>query len=216
MPRGRGLQFVVDVVDVLYALGFQPFAERPSPLLGVDRDTVFPGGASAKNAVELHAGFSGQFERLAEFRVTDASREINEWLSRDVGSLMEQVDGFFLRVRLLASKRFRPLDEFHVHRHFDFEYVDTIAWFAELPHALGDNLRFLFGILRSLLVRTFLVADKLKEVGDVVGAALVANALDPGMLLVVHVLGIGWSVVEQNLDAVGARLFQAFRRPAVE
>src|SRR5258708_868829 len=104
MPRGRGLQFVVDVVDVLYALGFQPFAERPSALLGVDRDTVFPGGASTEDTVELHAGFSRKFERLAEFRVADPSRKINERLGRDIGGLVEQVNGFFLRVRLLAPK----------------------------------------------------------------------------------------------------------------
>src|SRR2546430_13332582 len=129
---------------------------------------------------------------------------------------MKQVDGFFFRVRLLAFEGFRALDAFHVNRHFDFEHVDAVTWLAELPHTLGDDLWFPFRILQSLFVRTFLVADKLKEEGDVIGAALVANALDPGMLLVVHVLGIVGSVIEQNLDAVGARLFQAFRGPVVE
>src|SRR5713101_9515454 len=55
MPRGRRFQFVVDVVDVLHALGFQPLAERRGTLLGVDRDTIFPSSASAEDAVELHA-----------------------------------------------------------------------------------------------------------------------------------------------------------------
>src|SRR4029077_21039080 len=202
MPRGCGLQLAVDVVNILHALAFQPFAERGGALLGIDRNTLFPGGASTKNAVEFHSGFPRQFERLAEFGVAHPSREINERLGRNVGSLMKQVDGFFLRVCLLASKRFRALDEFHVHRHFDFEHVDTVARFAELPHTLSDDLRFLPGVLEALLVRTFLVADKLEEVGDVIGAALIADALDPGVLFVVHVLGIVGSVVEQNLDAV--------------
>src|ERR1700694_4938885 len=116
VPRGRGLQFVVDVVNVLHALGFQPLAERDGALLGVDRNTVFPGGASAEDAVELYARLSCQFERLAEFRVADPGREINKWLGCDVGSLMKQIDGFFLCVRRLACKRFRALAETHVSR----------------------------------------------------------------------------------------------------
>src|SRR5271163_3432023 len=56
MPRGRGLQLVVDVVDVLDAFGFQPLTERIRALLGVDRNTFFPGSASAENAIELHSG----------------------------------------------------------------------------------------------------------------------------------------------------------------
>ena len=48
------------------------------------------------------------------------------------------------------------------------------------------------------------------------GAAFVADALHPGMLLVVHVLGIERRVVEQNLDAVGARFLQASHGPVIE
>src|ERR1700678_326718 len=72
MPRGCGLQLFVDVMDVLYALGFQPLAESLCPLFGVDGNAVLPGRASAEHAVELHARFSGEFEGLAEFCVADA------------------------------------------------------------------------------------------------------------------------------------------------
>src|ERR1039458_3154869 len=89
MPRSCGLQFSVDVVDVLHALGLQPLAERIGALLGIDGDSIFPGRPPAEDAVELHARFSSQFERLAEFRVADSCRKINERLGRDVGSLVE-------------------------------------------------------------------------------------------------------------------------------
>src|SRR6266403_4521949 len=96
VPRGCGLQFVVDVVDVPHALGFKPLPECRGALLGIDRDTIFPGGASTKDAVEPHARFSRKLERLAEFRVADPGRKINEWLGRDVSRCVEQVDGFLL------------------------------------------------------------------------------------------------------------------------
>src|SRR5579859_1853939 len=55
VPAGRSFQLAVDVVDVLHAFGFQPLAERRSALLGVHRDTFFPGRAAAEHAVKLHA-----------------------------------------------------------------------------------------------------------------------------------------------------------------
>src|SRR5579864_8783959 len=98
MPTGRGFQLVVDVVDVLHAFGFQPLAEGGSTLLGVDGNAVFPGGAAAEDAIELHTRFSGKFQRLAELRVADASREVNEGLGGDAGGFVEEVDGLFLRI----------------------------------------------------------------------------------------------------------------------
>ena len=88
----------------------------------------------------------------------------------------------FLRVGLLSAERLGAFDELHVHRHFDLQHVDAVAVFAELAHALGDDLRLLLGVLEALLVGAFFVADELEEERDVVGAALVADALDPGML----------------------------------
>src|SRR5271166_527779 len=66
VPTGGSFQLVVDVVDVLDAFGFEPLAEGGCALFGVDRDAVLPGGAAAQDAVELYAGFSGEFEGLAE------------------------------------------------------------------------------------------------------------------------------------------------------
>src|SRR5258708_10302380 len=98
MPAGGGFQLVVDVVDVLHAFALKPFAERRRSLLRIDRDTIFPGRPAAEHAIELHTGFSREFERLAELRVADASREINERLGRDARSLVEVIDGFFLGI----------------------------------------------------------------------------------------------------------------------
>ena len=47
-------------------------------------------------------------------------------------------------------------------------------------------------------------------------AALVADALDPGVLEIVDVGGLKWRVVEQDLDAVGTGLFQALNAPDVK
>src|ERR1700677_4462469 len=119
MPRGCSLQLFVDVVDVLYAFSFQPFAERSCALLGVDRNAVLPGSSSAEHAIELYARFSGEFEGLAEFCIADSSGEINKRLGGNARSFVEEIDSFFLRISLHASKRFRSLDILHVHRHFD-------------------------------------------------------------------------------------------------
>src|SRR5260370_34079778 len=59
VPGGCGFEALVDVVDVFDALGRQPFAKRFRSLLGVDRNAIFPGGASAKHAVELYSRFGG-------------------------------------------------------------------------------------------------------------------------------------------------------------
>ena len=106
------------------------------------------------------------------------------------GGFVEQVDGFLLGVGLLSAEGLRAFDELHVHRHFDLQHVDAVAVFAELAHALGDDLRLLLGVLEALFVGAFFVADELEEERNVVGAALVADALDPGVLLVVDVFGI--------------------------
>ncbi len=77
-------------------------------------------------------------------------------------------------------------------------------------------MRFLLGVIEALFVGAFLVTHELQEVGDVVGAAFVADALDPGVLDLIDVLGIVGGVVQQDLDAVGAGFFQAARGPYVE
>src|SRR5208282_1575127 len=128
----------------------------------------------------------------------------------------EQVCGFFLAVRFLSGIGLGAFDELHVHRHFNLQHVDAVPILAELAHTLGDDLRLFLGVLEAFLVRAFFVADKLQKKRDVVGPALVADALHPGMFLVVDVLGIEGRVVEQNFDAVRAGFFQAAGGPVIE
>ena len=108
-------------------------------------------------------------------------------------------------------------DVFHVDGDFDFEDVDAIAGLGELLHAAGDDGGLLAGVLDGLFVAAVLVvADEFEEEGDVVGAALVADALDPGVLDVVDAGLVEGGVVEQDLDAVGAGFLEAANAPEVE
>ena len=110
----------------------------------------------------------------------------------------------------------RALDVLHVDGNLDLEHVDAVAVLRELRHARGDDLRLLLRVLEALLVDPFLVADEFEEERDVVGAALVADALHPCVLAIVDVVRIERRVVEKNLHRVGADLAQPPRRPEVE
>src|SRR5215510_15079921 len=55
VPRGRGLQLVVHVLDVLHAFTLEPLPESGSALLRVHRDAFLPSCPPAEHAVELHA-----------------------------------------------------------------------------------------------------------------------------------------------------------------
>src|SRR5947209_8671597 len=65
-PRRRRFEARVHVLDVLHAFTLQPLAKGVATLLCVDGDAVFPGGASAEHAVELHAGLGRELERFGE------------------------------------------------------------------------------------------------------------------------------------------------------
>src|SRR5215475_813554 len=69
VPGSRGLQSVIDVLDVLYAFGLHPFHECLLPLLCKYRNAGRPSCASAKHSVEFHARLSSQLQRLGEFFV---------------------------------------------------------------------------------------------------------------------------------------------------
>ncbi len=118
------------------------------------------------------------------------------------------VHRFLLRVRLLAARHLRPLDVLHVDRHFDFHDVDAVAILRELLHGADDDLRLFLRVLEPLLVGALFVADELEEERDVVCAALVADSLDPGVLVIVNRLRLERRVVEQDFQAVGSRFLQ--------
>src|SRR5208282_3451801 len=135
---------------------------------------------------------------------------------RNRGCLTEQLHRFLFRVGLFAFERLGPFHILHVDRDFHLHYVDAIAVFGELAHTFDDRLRFLLREVEALLVHAFFVSNELQEERDVIGAAFVAQPLDPSVLLVVSFFWIKRRVVEQNLDAIRARLFQAAHRPMIQ
>ena len=186
-------------------------------LLGEDGDAVFPGGAAAEDAVELGAGLAGELEGLDEDGVGDAGGEIDEGLVGHGFGVAEVLQGLGAGVGLLALEGLGAFDEFHHDGDFDLEHVDAVAGLAELGHGAGDDVGLLLGVGDGLLVAAVgVVADELEEEGDVVGEALVADALDPGLLEVVDVGLLEGGVVEEDLDAVGAGFLEAADAPDVE
>src|SRR5579885_1823681 len=95
-PGFGGFEALVDVVDVDDARFAQPLFECLQPLLGVNRDTVFPGGAPAKHAGEVRACFGGELERFVEGVVADAGGKIDEGLLGHARRAAEMLLGFFL------------------------------------------------------------------------------------------------------------------------
>jgi hypothetical protein len=55
-----GFESFVDVLDVLDALGVEPFFEGLGTLLGVDLHAVGPGDATAEDAIKGSAGFAAR------------------------------------------------------------------------------------------------------------------------------------------------------------
>src|SRR5450755_1542707 len=216
MPGSCGLQFVIHIVDILHAFGLQPLAEGGCALFGVNGNAFFPGGPAAQHAVELHAGFGGEFERFRELGIAYAGGKINERFGGNRRRRVKQVNRLLLAVGRLAAEGLCACNELHVNRHFDLENVHAVAVFGEFFHAPGYDQGLLLGVLKALFVGALFIADEFQEERNVVGAALVAQALYPGMLLVVYILGIEWRVVKQNLDAIGAGVFEALRGPMVE
>ena len=139
---------------------------------------------------KLHARLGRQRQRLGELGVAHAGRQIDERLGRDLGRLEEAAASASSRVYAVwPGRRLRALDELHVDRHLDLHHVDAVPILRELGHAAGHDLRLLLRELEALLVGAFFVADELEEERDVVGAALVADPLDPRVLLVVDAFG---------------------------
>ena len=83
-------------------------------------------------------------------------------------------------------------------------------------HAFCDDVRFLAGKTNSLLVAALFVADELEEKWNVDSNAFRADALDPRMLVLIDRGRVERRVVEQNLDAVRARGYEAADGPDIE
>src|ERR1700759_3348121 len=108
-------------------------------------------------------------------------------------------------------------DELHLDRDFDLEYIDAVLLLAELGHGAGDDVGLGLGVGDGLFVAALVViADELEEEGDVVGAALVTDALDEGVLAVVDLGLLHRRVIEEDLDTVGAGFLEPTDRPVVE
>src|SRR5207237_5482854 len=74
----------------------------------------------------------------------------------------------------------------------------------------------LLRIFHTLFVRAFFVSDKFQEKRNVIATALIADALDPGVLFVVYILRIKWRVIEQDFHTIGTSFLQALCRPMVK
>ena len=110
----------------------------------------------------------------------------------------------------LALEGLGPGDERHLDGDLDLEYVDGVASLAELGHGAGDDLGLDLRVGERLLVAAVgVVADEFEEEGDVMGEALVADALDPGLLEVAPMWDfLEGGVVEEDLDAIGSGFLQ--------
>src|SRR5580692_3618641 len=78
VPRRRGFEARVHVVDVLLADSLQPFVESRCAFFDIDGNAVFPCGAAAEDAGEFGAGFGGEFQAELKGLVADAFAQINE------------------------------------------------------------------------------------------------------------------------------------------
>jgi len=178
---------------------------------------VLPGGAAAEDAVEGDAGFGGELEGFDEDGVGDSGGEIDEGLLGGFADGAEEAEGLGAGVGGGALVGAGAFDELHDDGDFDFEDVDAVAVFGELLHDSGDDGGLLAGVGCGLFVGTgFVVADEFEEEGDVVGAALVADALDPGVLELVDFGLVEGGVVEEDLDAVGTGFDESADAPDVE
>src|SRR5207237_3952687 len=92
----------------------------------------------------------------------------------------------------------------------------AVLVFAEFFHARHHALGLLLGVIHALFIGAFFVGDEFQKERNIVGAAFVANAFHPGMLDVVYLVAFHGIVIKQNLDAIGARFFQAADRPVIE
>ena len=103
------------------------------------------------------------------------------------------VQRLFARVCFLSFVYAAAFYEVRIDRNFDFQNVHSVLGLGVLLHALGNDLRFLLGVLQTFFVAALgIVTDEFKEERNLVGLALCADTLDKSMLNIVHL-----SVVER-------------------
>ena len=160
-----------------------------------------------------------EHERAAEELGRHARGEEDERQVRGIGLLLEVRRRLGLRVDGLHVLGGKALNEGHVHRHLELEHVDAVAWVGELA-GRGDDLAGLcVGVLGRLGIQAVeprgarVVGDELHEERHTLGAALIADALHEGALLVVDSVSLVRVVVEQELDGVGPGFLQPADAP---
>src|SRR5581483_11140443 len=152
VPGNGGFDRIIDRIDVLDAFLLQPVLQGFGALLGVDWDSFFPGGTAAQYAGIIRAGLRCHVERLRKLGITHAGAEVDEWLSRNGGGILEMLQGFRAAIGFLAFVNAAAFDELGVDRHFHFEHVHFVLRFRELLHAPLDDFRLFLGELQALFV----------------------------------------------------------------
>src|SRR5260370_36987700 len=102
MPWRWCVQALIHILNVFYAFGVHPIFEGLAPLLGINRDAVFPGGASAEHSGELHARLGYQLQRLGELGIAHPGGKINEGLALGFSRRPGKIIWFLLAVSLVA------------------------------------------------------------------------------------------------------------------
>src|SRR6185437_6804535 len=203
IPRARRLQAPVHGLDVGPPLGPQPLLERPQALLGVDRDAVHPGRASAQHPGELHPRLGCQGQAFGELRIAHPRAQIDERPPRRRRVLAEMLERLRLALRLLPAERRASFDELRVHRDLDLQHVHPVLLLAELGDARPHHLGLLARVREPLFIPPPpVIPHELEKERDVRRPALGPDALDESVLDVVHRLRLEPGVIEQHLDAI--------------
>ncbi len=149
-------------------------------------------------------------QRFGELGIADAGAQVDERAPGHLGGGAEMLKHFGLVVGLLALVGQRAFGVSQIDRDLDLQHVDVVAVLGELAHRLDHDLRFLLGEFQALLASTLLVvADELQEERNAVGLALVADALDEGVLFLVALFRLERRVVDQHFDGVRACFLDA-------
>src|SRR5579885_52648 len=212
---GRG-ETSVHILNVPYALLFEPAVEGRFAFPCENRDAILPDRTAAEDAGKSRAGTSRQIESFGEEFIRNTLGQIDEWKRTGIGSAAEVRGGLLTSIEGGATGIARRLEEFHVHRDTDFDDVNGIARLAKLLDGASDGVRLDAGEFGSLFVHVVVIADDLEKKGNVSRSALGADAFNPGGFGAVDFRRAEGRVVEQNFDRVRAGLPQPRDRKALQ